>query len=58
MGYLGKEVEASFKVECDVTGRAQCRQCKKKMNQTELRMGKLVGNFFVAEGDDIPLFPS
>ena len=46
MGYLGKEVEASFKVEYDVTGRAQCRQCKKKMNKTELRMGKLVGNFF------------
>ena len=46
MGHLGKEVEASFKVEYDVTGRAQCRQCKKKMNKTELRMGKLVGNFF------------
>ena len=46
MGYLGKEVEASFKVEYDVTGRAQCRQCKKKMNKTELRMGKLVGNLF------------
>ena len=46
MGYLGKEVEASFKVEYDVTRRAQCRQCKKKMNKTELRMGKLVGNFF------------
>ena len=45
MGYLGKEVEASFKVDYDVTGRAQCRQCK-KMNKTELRMGKLVGNFF------------
>ena len=46
MGHLGKEVEASFKVEYDVTVRAQCRQCKKKMNKTELRMGKLVGNFF------------
>ena len=46
MGHLGKEVEASFKVEYDVTGRAQCRQCKKKMNKTVLRMGKLVGNLF------------
>ena len=46
MGYLGNEVEASFKVEYDVTGRAQCRQCKKKMNKTELIMGKLVGNLF------------
>ena len=46
MGYLGKEVEASFKVEYDVTGRAQYRQCKNKMNKTELRMGKLVGNLF------------
>ena len=45
VGYLGKEVEASFKVQYDVTGRAQCRKCKKKMNKTELRMGKLVGNF-------------
>ena len=45
VGHLGKEAEASFKVEYDVTGRAQCRQCKKKMNKTELRMGKLVGNF-------------
>ena len=45
--YHGKEVEASFKVEFVVTGRAQCRrQCKKKMNKTELRMGKLVGNLF------------
>ena len=43
MGYLGKNVEASFKVEYDVTGRVQCRQCKKKMNKTELRMGKQVG---------------
>ena len=40
---LGKEVEASFKVENDVTGRAQC---KMKMNKTELRIGKLVGNLF------------
>ena len=46
VGFLGKEVEASFKVEYDVTRRAQCRQCKKKMNKTELRMWKLVGNFF------------
>ena len=37
VGYLGKEVEASFKVEYDVTGRAQCRQCSKK---------KLVVNLF------------
>ena len=28
-----------------VKGRAQCMQCK-KMNMTELRMGKLVGNLF------------
>ena len=46
VGYLGIEVEASFKVEFVVTGRAQCRQCNTKMNKTELRMGKLVGNFF------------
>ena len=46
VGYLGKEVEASFKVKYDVTGRAPCRQCKKKMNNTELRMGKLVVNLF------------
>ena len=37
VGYLGKELEASFKVEYDVTGRAQCRQCK-KMNKKETLM--------------------
>ena len=25
---------------------AECMQCEKKMNMTELRMGKLVSNFF------------
>ena len=39
-------MEASFKVEYDVNGRAQCMQYKKKMNKTELRMGKLIGIFF------------
>ena len=45
-GYIPQCLLGSFKVEYDINGRAQGRQCKMTMNKTELRMGKLVENLF------------